>query len=142
MVVGFSVGDFIAVAKLIDSIVSILKRSANAPSEYLGLERELSDLQKALNGIECLHVDQSQQAAANALKCAALNCQHALEEFYSKLTEYQSSFGNGSDTSRRFKVMGKKLQWGLSMAEEVTKLRVYIAAHVGSLNMRLLTLGL
>lgn len=141
MAVGFSVGDFIAVAKLICSIASTLKRSANAPTEYQELERELFGLQKALNEIETLQVEPSRQPAANAIKCAALSCHHVLEEFRSKLSKYDVPFRDHG-APRRFKAVGKKLRWGLGMAEEVTKLRVYIAAHVGSLNMRLLTFGL
>jgi hypothetical protein len=36
----------------------------------------------------------------------------------------------------------QKLRWGFTMADEVRNLRAYVAAHVGSLNMRLLTEGL
>ncbi|KAL9111825.1 MAG: hypothetical protein Q9227_003884 [Pyrenula ochraceoflavens] len=141
MAIGISIGDFIATAKLISSIVSSLKRSANAPSQYRELERELFGLQKALNEVEHLQVEPSHQSTANAIKCAALGCQHVLEEFDSKLSRYETSLGN-ENASGRFKTVGKKLRWGFGMSEDVTKLRVYIAAHVGSLNMRLLTLGL
>lgn len=141
MAVSISVGDFIAIAQLISGIVSTLKRSASAPTEYQELVRELSELQKALHEIEHLEVHASHQPAANAIKCAALNCQTVLEEFNSKLSKYEGPFSH-DNASARFKAVGKKLRWEFRMTDEVTKLRVYIAAHVGSLNMRLLTLAL
>lgn len=141
MAVSISIGDFIDVAKLITRIVSTLKRSASAPVEYQELERELFGLQKALHEIEHLEVHSSHQPAANAIKCAALNCQNVLKDFDSKLLKYEGSFNHDS-ASARFKALGKNLRWEFRMTDEVAKLRIYIAAHVGSLNMRLLTLGL
>ena len=141
MPVSLSIGDFIAVTKLICDIISTLRRSASAHTECQELQRELSELQKALHDIEYLEVHDSHQPAAKAIKCAALSCQHVLEEFNTKLSKYKKPFGRDS-ASGRFKAVGKKLQWEFRMTDEVTKLRVYIAAHVGSLNMRLLTLGL
>jgi hypothetical protein len=37
---------------------------------------------------------------------------------------------------------GRKVQWNFCMPDEVQRLRAYLAAHTGSLNMRLATLGL
>src|SRR6266536_1592084 len=118
-----SIGDFIATAKLINDIVSSLKRTGGAASKYQELERELFGLQRALNEIEHLRVPASQQPAANAIKCAALNCQYVLEEFESKLSKYERNLGCRS-VQGKIKAVGKKLQWGLGMTTEVTKLRV------------------
>ena len=141
MALSISIGDFVATAKLISSIVSSLRRSAKAPAEYQELERELFGLEKALKEIEHLELHSTLQPAANAIKCAALNCQHVLEEFNSKLSAYAEAFSLDRPRSR-LETMNRKLRWDFSMKDEVTKLRMYIAAHVGSLNIRLLTLGL
>ena len=141
MAVSISIGDFIAISKIIGSIASALRDSARAPAEFQEIERELTDLQKTLNRIEHLEVPASHQPAANAIKCAALSCQTILEEFNAKLSKYRTSFNNDGPTAR-LKAAGKKLQWEFQMKDEVMKLRVYIAAHVGSLNLSLLTLGL
>ena len=94
MTVSISIGDFIELSKLIIGIVSTLRRSASAPTEYQELERELSGLQKALQEIEHLEVHALHQPTANAIKCAALNCQIVLEEFNSKLSKYERPFGH------------------------------------------------
>ena len=143
MALSVSVGDFIAVAKVIKTIISSLKQSTRAPNEYQELERELFGLQMALYEIEHLEVHPSRQPAANAIKCAALSCKHVLVEFESKLSKYKEPLGHDRALARfNFNSVSKKLQWEFQIANEVSKLRVYIAAHVGSLNMRLLTLGL
>lgn len=141
MAISISVGDLIAVAKLIKGIVSSLGKSTHAASEYRELERELFGLQRALHEIEHLAVLPSRQAAANAIKCAALSCQLILEEFSAKLSKYERDLGHNKPAAY-LNAVSRKLQWELQMKDEVVKLRIYIAAHVGSLNMRLLTFGL
>jgi hypothetical protein len=137
---GFSVGDFIATAQLITNIVASL-RTGGAASEFQELERELFVLKRALHGIEHLKVPAGQQPAADAVKCAAFSCQYVLEEFAGKLKKYEKSLG-GRKATGRIGAVGRKIQWGLSMDKEVQELRAYIAVHIGSLNMRLITLGL
>ena len=139
---GFAVGDFIAAANLIQSIVSSLRTSS--VSEYREVTLELHGLQRALHEIEHLQCHPSQQAAVNAIKVAALMCQHPLEEFVAKVKKYESlGVDCGGKLGRRelLKMWGRKLQWGFVMEEELLRLRAYLVAHVGSLNMRLLTQG-
>lgn len=140
---GFSVGDFITAGKLITDIVSSLRTSSI--SEYRELILELHGLQRALYEIEHLKCHPSQEAAVNGIKVAALMCQHPLEEFSGKVRKYESlglpkgkELGNGE----MIKLWSKKLKWGFCMKDEVNKLRAYLLAHVGSLNMRLMTQGL
>ncbi|KAL9114878.1 MAG: hypothetical protein Q9227_001121 [Pyrenula ochraceoflavens] len=105
---GFGVGDFVATAKLISGIVSILKRSANAPTEYKELEQELFGLQNALSEIQHLQVEASRQSAVNAIKCAALNCQYVLEQFHAKLSKYD--IFDHEKAAGRLKAASKKLR--------------------------------
>lgn len=140
---GFSVGDFLTAASLIRDIVSSLRNSSTSSHHELVLE--LHGLQRALHEIEHLQCPLSQQAAVNGVKVAALMCQHPLDEFAGKLKKFESlglDYGGKMGKRDKMKIWGKKVQWGFSMEEEVTKLRAYLVAHVGSLNMRLITLGL
>jgi hypothetical protein len=140
---GFSVGDFLAAAGLINGIISSLHNAS--ASSYSELVIELHGLQRALYEIERLQCPPSQQAAINSVKVAALMCQHPLDEFAAKLRKYERlGVHDESNLGRtdKLKLWGRKIQWGFSMEEEVVKLRAYIATHVGSLNMRLITLGL
>ncbi|KIM99853.1 hypothetical protein OIDMADRAFT_125485 [Oidiodendron maius Zn] len=138
---GFSIGDFIAGATLIKEIISALRGAAKL--EYRELELELYGLQRALDELEHLRPGPGQEVAVNSVKAAALMCRYPLEEFQANLKRYQLLLQHGHH--RKLDVVEgwvRKVQWNISMPDEVQKLRAYIAAHVGSLNMRLLTLGL
>ena len=140
---GVSVGDFITVGRLIQDIVSSLR--ASSISEYHELILELHGLQRALNEIEHLKCHPSQEPAISGIKVAALMCQYPLDEFASKLKKFESlDLGQAGHASKfeKLKMWSTKLRWGFCMKEEVTKVRGYLVAHVGSLNMRLITQGL
>ena len=138
---GISAGDFIAVAKLIKSVVSALH--GQAAFEYRELVNELHGLQRALSEIEHLPTTVDNEAAINAVKAAALMCHYPLEDFAGKLKKYSMLAPQGGGTKRDVLIgIGKKAQWNIAMPSEVAKLRAYLAAHVGSLNMRILTLGI
>jgi len=138
---GFSAGDFLAAGKLIASVISSLPSVGGSASEYQELERELHGLQRALSEIEHLRGTPDQQISINAIKCAALNCQFVLEEFAGKVTKYEKSLGSG-ELVGKLRGLGRKVRWRLEMKDAVMKLRAYLIAHVGSINMRLLTQGL
>ncbi len=140
---GFSIGDFITVGKLVQDIVSSLR--ASSKSEYRELILELHGLQRALHEIEHLNCHPSQESAVSGIKVAALMCQYPLDEFAGKLKQFESlGPGKAEHASRldKVKMWGTKLKWGFCMEEEVMKVRAYLVAHVGSLNMRLITQGL
>jgi hypothetical protein len=139
---GFSVGDFLAASKTIKDIVSALRHSSS--TSYRELVRELYGLQRALGEIEHLQCPPGQETALNAVKAVALTIQYPLNEFASKLKKYEQldvPQGHGSTKSDTVKRWRRKVQW-LTMEEDIANLRTHIAALVGHLNMRLITLGL
>ena len=140
---GISVGDFITVGRLIQDNVSSLR--ASSISEYHELILELHGLQRALNEIEHLKCHPNQEPAISGIRVAALMCQYPLDEFASKLKKFESlGLGQAEHASKfeKVRMWSTKLRWGFCMKEEVTKVRGYLVAHVGSLNMRLITQGL
>ena len=139
---GFSVGDFIAVGKLIHDIIFSLHASSIA--EYCELILELHGLRRALGGIEHLRCDPGQEVAVNGIKVAALMCHYPLDEFAAKMRKFKSLGTGAVDKTKMesMKMWATKLKWGFCMKEEGDKLRTYIVVHVGSLNMRLITQGL
>ena len=138
---GFSVGDFIATSLLIKKIVTAL--SSASVAEYCELQLELEGLERALDAVEHLQPAAGEELAVNGTKVAALSCRYTLQEFHKKLEKYESlersQKSKARDTS---KLWTRKLQWGLTMQDEVRNLRAYLMAHVGFLNMRLVTLNL
>jgi hypothetical protein len=138
---GFSVGDFISATMLIKDIVVCLKASGGSSSEYQELMLELDGLRLALTKIEYLQGSAEQMPAINSIKVAALNCDFVLRDFLKKLKKYQQSLEHGK--SRGWVVdSSKKVEWELTMKQDVQTVRGYLLAHTSSLNMRLLTEGL
>ncbi|KAG4428765.1 hypothetical protein IFR05_015753 [Cadophora sp. M221] len=121
---GFSAGDFIAGAKLIKDIITALN---GAPElEYRGLELELYGLERALD-----ELGQSGARGWAGSRCGLCEGSSADVQTSTRGVSREAEPG-----------LRRKVQWTLSMPDEIQRLRAYIAAHVGSLNMRLLTLGL
>ncbi|KAL8784941.1 MAG: hypothetical protein Q9213_003683 [Squamulea squamosa] len=137
---GFSVGDFLAVARLINDVIDALRSSST--SEFSELTRELHAVQHSLDEIEHLQPPPGQELAVNAIKVAALLCQHPLDDFSKKLAKYEALGQVGGTKKEQVKKWRLKLQWGFTMEEEVQKIRVILAAHMASLNVRISTCGL
>jgi hypothetical protein len=138
---GFSVGDFVSIGLLIKEIASALNGSSSA--EYRELINELQLLQQTLHEIEDLEGLPGQENVISAVKFAAVMCQTPLNEFASKLRKYdilaESDLKRNSEVAKSW---GRKVQWNVSMKDEVQKLRAYLGVHLGSLNLRLSILGL
>ena len=138
---GFSIGDFIDTSLLIRKIVTAL--SSASVAEYCELQLELEGLKRALDAVEQLQPAADGGLAVNGLKVAALSCQHTLQEFHKKLEKYVDLERSQKSKARDVgKLWTRKLQWGLTMQDEVRNLWAYLMAHVGFLNMRLATLNL
>lgn len=130
---GFGVGDFIAVATLINNIRGSLQDCGGARDDYQELERELRHLELTLAVVKTLTGPPERQAEIVAIKSIALSCRQTLDAFDKNIKKYERSL---SVTSRvgRLKASGRAVQWGLLMQADVEKFRTYIVAHVGSLN--------
>ncbi|KAH0558470.1 hypothetical protein GP486_004875 [Trichoglossum hirsutum] len=140
---GFAVGDFIAAGKLIASIVSALNSSRGSSAAYQELRRELLSLQQALNHINNLtSPNLQQQPKVYAIKCAALSVQYPLSDFFTKLRKYDSSLGRAAGSGSKVRDVSEKVRWKLGMEEEVKQIRVVLSAHIGTINMMLVSHGL
>ncbi|UPX13923.1 uncharacterized protein EKO05_0004418 [Ascochyta rabiei] len=138
---GFSVGDFIAVGKLIGDITSSLQSVGGAKSEYQELIREFQFLDAALR-----HLDRLESNAANAntlvsIKYAALSCRHPLEEFLKKIRKYEKSLGPWSHSST-IKTATSQLRWTFGHNDDVKRLQTYLSVHMGTINILLAEYGL
>jgi hypothetical protein len=93
---GFSIGDFISAAGLIQELITCLSSSfLSSSSSYQELVSELQGLKSGLEQIEHLQASGAQQFRIDGIKLAALNCQSILQEFFSKIKKYDTSLGLG-----------------------------------------------
>jgi len=140
---GFSIGDFIAIGKLIKDISSCLQDVGGAKAEYQELLRELECLQQALQYLDKLQQGRSSSPSLNldSIKYAALSCRLPLEQFLGKMQKYDKSLGVWEKTGV-IKSATDKLKWGFGQKEEARKLQGYLNIHVGTINILLAEHGL
>ncbi|ORX97435.1 hypothetical protein BCR34DRAFT_496865, partial [Clohesyomyces aquaticus] len=138
---GFSVGDFVAVAKLVKDISSSLQDVGGAKDEYQELLRELRCLEKALQQLDKLHSTGSSSTNLDSIKYAALSCQYPLEQFFQKIQKFDKSLGIRAKTGV-IKSVADKVRWGLGQKEEVRKIQSYLNVHIGTINILLAEHGL
>ncbi|KAF2664238.1 hypothetical protein BT63DRAFT_104735 [Microthyrium microscopicum] len=139
---GFSVGDVLAVGKLIVDVTTCLKDSKGAKPEYQDLLRELECLQKALQHLNELRSTDSVSTNVDSIKYAALSCRRPLEQFLTRIRKYESSLGVWSK-GNSVKTAAAKLKWGFGgWHEEVRRLQSYLNVHVATINILLVEHGL
>ncbi|KAH7095377.1 hypothetical protein FB567DRAFT_556603 [Paraphoma chrysanthemicola] len=138
---GFSVGDFIAVGKLIADITSSLQTTGGAKSEYQELVREFESLSAALRHLDRLDHGATHSSVVDSIKYAALSCRYPLEDFMQKIEKYDKSLGIRNQSSR-MKAVSEKLRWTFGHGGEIRKLQMYLNVHIGTINILLMEHGL
>lgn len=147
---GFSVGDVIAVSILIKDVFNALDNAKGSAADYQELCRELWALDRALLEVELLSRSSDTSVELNALshtvRRVADQCKECIEKFLKKVKGYERSLrAGGCSRGERQRSLGrlcdagKKVMWGLTQKEEVTKFRAEINAHSSAINMLLIT---
>jgi hypothetical protein len=138
---GFSIGDFLAVGKLIVEIQSSLSDTQGSKSEYQELVRELEALQSVLRHLDKLQQSNAPSPTLDSIKYAALSCQRPLEDFLGRIAEYDKSLGIW-EKKNAFSKTADKLRWTFRQKDDIRKLQSYLNVHVGTINMLLAEHGL
>jgi hypothetical protein len=129
---GYSVGDFVAVAGLITTVVRSLRTAGGAEAVY----RELSvDLEK-LTGT--LHLAKSLQSVKleghgkeiEHLQKACVACLDKITEFGKKMHKFQSTLKNSGSGDRvhEVKTLWHKIEWGVLREDQVKEFKAALAA--------------
>ena len=133
---GFSIGDFIAGIDLIARVVTALKDTGGASSEYQILIQELQHLQLLLEQLKDLKPSASSLNHVNAVRGLALTFKLPLSEFLQKIERYKSSLGVVS-SRRQWVGAPRKAQWTLFMPEEISKMRAMITMKIVTVSLLL-----
>ena len=137
MAFGFSVGDFLAVGKLIFDVGMSLRDVDGSATQYQELQRELDSLQRALQCIWAISPQGAHNPIVEEIKQAVAKCQLPLQDFLKKNQGYEASLGAGRSKGKLLD-WKDKAQWTISKKElDVMNLRAVLAAHTGSINMML-----
>lgn len=141
---GISIGDLLAVSKLLRTTLSSLRRANEAGAAYNDLvSREIGVLESVLKDVP---PDQS-----DSVRLAAAGCKGVLDDFLRKLKKYQSlengaaeegegeRDGNGARKRRKLVRAGRKLQWGFTIEKDVDAFRRKLAPQLMCLHVALAT---
>jgi hypothetical protein len=138
---GFSVGDFVAVGKLVGDITRCLQSVGGAKSEYQELIREFMSLDAALRRLDRLENSTNAPTNLCAIKCAALSCRFQLEYFLAKAKKYERSLGFWNK-SHIVRSTTDKLKWEFGLKDDIKRLQTYLNMHIGTINILLAEYGL
>lgn len=135
---GFSVGDIIAVLKLVGTVTDALRESSNATNSFRGLINELYALESTLIAVKRLDAD-IKHVQRVALEQAAIQCQRTINDFYQKIRKSQPHLQAGG-TGSRLKDAWEKVKWETCKKSDVETFRAQIRGHTSSIEILLLTI--
>lgn len=135
---GFSVGDFLAVLRLVGTVIDELRECSSASSSFRALIKELYALETALIQVKRLDADVNHVDKV-ALREAASQCQRTIDAFYKKIQMYQPHLQRGG-TESRTKDVWMKVKWATYKKDDVETFRAEIRGHTSSIEILLLTM--
>lgn len=136
---GFSVGDFLAVLRLVGTVIDALRESSYASSSFRSLINELYALESALLHVKRLDPDVGHNFEKVALRQAASQCQRTIDAFYRKIQKDQPHLQRGG-TDSKIKDAWVKIKWTVCKKDDLEKFRAEIRGHTSSITILLLTL--
>ncbi|KAI4131239.1 MAG: hypothetical protein LQ338_001332 [Usnochroma carphineum] len=137
---GFSLGDFIAAIKIVETVIDALSASSKSTSELQELLRQLHSLETALRGVKSLEVHESLHAEVLALKQSAAQCQLTISNFLTKTASYQPHLLCTNGTGATLQGRLKKIKWALCKKKDVVQLKADLLAHTESIQLLLITI--
>lgn len=138
---GFSVGDFAYAVKLILDVSRALKEAGGASAEFTDLCEDLDSLKQTLELLSTLKASGACPEHVSAISGMALSCQIPLNNFLLKIKKYEPALGKSSH-HKPVRASCRKVQWALSMTDEVRRLRAVITGKVMSINLLLSTVNM
>ena len=139
---GFSVGDFIAVGKLIFQISSALRESTGSSAEYQSLLLRLDSLTETLRIAEVsVRGHQLPRSATNAIRNHLGQCSAHLGKFSAIIEKHRKSLSKGG-SGNRIADSWRKIGWSLFTKEEIKEINSALEGDVSSISMMLTMCGM
>ncbi|KAL9089679.1 MAG: hypothetical protein Q9159_002407 [Coniocarpon cinnabarinum] len=131
-----SVGDIIALTKLIKELVEALNDSRGAAHDFRKLVRQLQSLGSVLQEVHLLLCRHEPSPGLDALRAStirvAAGCQESAEEFLAQVRKYQQSLREGG-SGRKIVDGVRKVQWRLLKKEDAQAFQSQLLAQTSSL---------
>jgi hypothetical protein len=125
---GFSVGDFLAVLRLVGAVIDALRESSHSGSSFRSLINELYALETALLHVKRLDPDSGHIIEHVALREAASQCQRTINGFYAKIQKYQPHLQRGG-TDSTIKDAWMKIKWAVCKKDDLETFRAEVRGH-------------
>lgn len=74
-----------------------------------------------------------------AIRAAATACRRPLETFLDRISKFERTLGTWDAKERRFRGVGRRIQFNVAFENEVKELRTTLAGHVLTINTLLAT---
>jgi len=131
---GFSVGDFLACAKLIADLTRVLSASKGASMEYQQLILDLQVVETTLVQIDQMRIaSQLNTSALNALSWITQSTASSISDFILRTKKYQESL-SAKGSGNKVKDLWKKLGWSMYKPAEIRSLQQRLQLDLGSIN--------
>ncbi|KAH8661518.1 hypothetical protein BGZ60DRAFT_517255 [Tricladium varicosporioides] len=136
---GFSFGDFVAAASLINEIRKALRDVGGAKDEFQQISIELQHLEILLDQLNRGSWDHGGDPGhLNAVKGMALACKVPLEDFLIKFRRYKIFTNRQSLSCKgRISMEARKMEWAANMKEDIAKFRAIIVSKIVAINLLL-----
>ena len=136
---GFSIGNFINGINLVKEVIQALSESQGSFKEYVELRIQLESLEMALAQIESQFPDIQEDVHQVALVSAVTACRELVYDFLHGIEKYHPSLSHNGPKSA-WKETLCKMQWRLSMPEELMKFRGKLSFHLNVIGVLLHTI--
>jgi hypothetical protein len=131
---GFSVGDFLAGAKLIADLMRVLSASKGASMEYQQLILDLQLVETTLIQIYQMCIaSQLNTSAMNALACIVQSTKASITDFTLRTRKYRESL-SATGSGNKVKDLWLKIGWSMYRPAEIRSLQQRLQLDLGSIN--------
>ena len=121
------------------SIANILEQNGEAPTRYQNVIIELGTLERTLSRLYELKPGRHELKHLDAIRAVATACKRPLEDFVERVSKFDKSLGTWDAKEKRFRGIGRRVQFNVAFEKEVKDLRVTLTSHVSTINMLLMT---
>jgi len=142
---GFSVGDFIAISRLILTLADALDSDTGSRAQYSRLSDELKSLHSAFlavqDVVQKLRRDEKSHASTiNAITFELECCRKLILGFNANTAKYRESLYHGG-SGRQFKDAWRKISYKIFREEDVVMLKDSLGRRVATINILLQVAG-
>jgi hypothetical protein len=115
-------------------VIKALRTTHGASSKYIQVLNQLVSLKDILDQLRALEPTQDDAAFVNAVRAATFAAQYPLNNFLSKIQEYDPALNPTHRTKLSGRVV-RAVKWSVLVEDQVDKLRACLSGHVLSISL-------